>query len=163
MYKKTILTMALAISLLITHTVSAQEPGVAVDENTSFESKDIEENENVATATVYSQESYSEAFEVLELVNEERQKEGVAPLIMDRSLLEAAMLRGSEIGIYFSHTRPINEACFTACDKMYGENIAAGQGSAASVMNSWMNSEGHRSNILDEDYQSIGIGAVLIN
>ena len=163
MYKKTILTMALAISLLITHTVYAQEPGVAVDENTSFESKDIEENENVATATVYSQESYSEAFEVLELVNEERQKEGLAPLTMDRNLLEAAMLRGSEIGIYFSHTRPINEVCFTACDKMYGENIAAGQGSAASVMNSWMNSEGHRSNILDEDYQSIGIGAVLIN
>ncbi|MGN0249982.1 MAG: S-layer homology domain-containing protein [Oliverpabstia sp.] len=136
--------MTLIIGLLMTHTVYAQEPGVA-------------------TATVYSQESYSEAFEVLELVNEERKKEGLESLTMDRDLLEAAMLRGSELGLYFGHTRPINEVCFTACDKMYGENIAAGQGSAASVMNSWMNSEGHRSNILDEDYQSIGIGAVVID
>ncbi|MCI5649915.1 MAG: leucine-rich repeat protein [Fusicatenibacter sp.] len=117
----------------------------------------------VGIATVSAQELYSEAFEVLEMVNEERRAEGLQMLSMDRELLETAMLRSSELGIYFAHVRPINQICFTACDKMYGENIAAGQTSASRVMNSWMYSEGHRANILDEDYHSIGIGAAEID
>lgn len=65
----------------------------------------------------------------------------------------------------FSHTRPNGESCFTVLDEVgignyqsAGENIAAGQNSPAAVMNSWMNSEGHRNNILSASYKHIGVG-----
>lgn len=82
---------------------------------------------------------------------------------MDKSLLETAMMRGFENVLYYSHTRPCGKDCYTANSKMYGENIAAGTTTASAVMNMWMNSEGHKANILGEDYQSIGIGCVCYN
>ncbi|MCD8346715.1 MAG: leucine-rich repeat protein [Lachnospiraceae bacterium] len=101
---------------------------------------------------------YDDAYAVLELVNQERAAEGLSALTMDAELLEAAMLRAAEININFSHTRPSGLSCVTVSSKALGENIAVGYASASSVMNGWMNSEGHRANILTSDYQSIGIG-----
>ena len=117
------------------------------------------------TATLYvdSQLKYSEAFDVLKKVNAERKKVGASELKMDTELLAVAMLRAEETAIYFSHTRPNGEICFTASDKIWGENIAAGQTNATAVMNSWMNSPGHKENILTASYQSIGIGCTVIN
>ncbi len=102
--------------------------------------------------------NYTKAYAVLELVNEEREAEGLSDLTMDKDLLAAAMQRAAEISVYFSHTRPSNLDCFTASSKIYGENIAAGQTTAAAVMESWMNSSGHRANILGSSYTTIGIG-----
>lgn len=113
--------------------------------------------------TVTGQRSYSDAWEVLALVNQERAAEGLPALTMDKDLLDAAMQRACEIAIYFDHQRPNGEMCFSATEKMYGENIAVGQTSPAFVMDSWMNSKGHRENILRQYFSSIGIGAVTVN
>ena len=103
--------------------------------------------------------NYDYAKEVVRLMNIERKKEGLSPLIMDAELLEGAMQRGAEISFYFSHTRPNETSCFTISDKAKGENIAAWQRSPADVMDSWMNSDGHRANILTPEYKIVGVGA----
>lgn len=107
------------------------------------------------------------AWEVLDIVNNERAANGLQPLTMDKGLMDAAQIRANEIVSVFSHTRPDGTSCFTVLSSDYhygssGENIAAGQMSASDVMNSWMNSPGHRANILNGDYQSIGIACVYI-
>lgn len=112
---------------------------------------------------VTAKEMYKKAFEVLDLVNKERAKQGLSALVMDKSLLETAMMRGFETALYWDHTRPNGASCFTANSSMMGENIAAYAGDAKSVMNLWMNSDGHRANILGSGYKSIGIGCVSVN
>ena len=111
-------------------------------------------------------QDYGEAYQVLELVNQERTKKGLEPLTMDAQLLEKSMLRAAELSLLFSHTRP-NGAAFADLDlfsSMYlGENAAAGQENAEQVMQSWMGSPGHRGNILTDYYRSIGIGCFMIN
>lgn len=102
--------------------------------------------------------NYQEAFDVLNLVNKERAKEGLKPLVMNASLLDTAMRRAVDNIVLFSHTRPDGSSCFTSNNLMSGENIAIGQHNAAEAMNSWMNSEGHRKNILTENYTTIGVG-----
>ncbi|MDO4555981.1 MAG: leucine-rich repeat protein [Lachnospiraceae bacterium] len=114
----------------------------------------------VMNLAVTAEESYTKAYEVLDLVNKERAAAGRAALVMDKDLLETAMLRAAECSLTFTHNRPTGDSCFSACEKMFGENIAYGAGSASGVMNMWMNSSGHRSNILGSSYVSIGIGCV---
>lgn len=114
---------------------------------------------NIVNIGITGLEDYDKAYEVLELVNQERAKEGLSSLVMDKSLLEAAMQRAAELSFYFSHTRPDGQTCFTAfTGGSQAENIAWNQASASAVMNSWMNSEGHRNNIMGNRYTSIGIG-----
>lgn len=107
---------------------------------------------------VHGSENYEYAFKVLDAVNSERKAEGLPALVMDQSLLTTAMRRAMEISACFSHTRPDGACCFSANDKVVGENVAAGQRRPDSVMDSWMNSKGHRANILMENYTTIGIG-----
>ncbi len=117
-------------------------------------------NETI-TVTVPGKYDYEAAFGVLEIVNEERAAVGKAPLKMDKDLMEAAMLRSSEIALDFSHTRPDGTSCFSAVDKsigMIGENIAAGSSTPEGIMKIWMNSTGHRENILRDGFSTIGIG-----
>lgn len=103
------------------------------------------------------------AGQVLSLVNSERAKYGLEALTYDSHLSRAANIRAVEIKSLFSHTRPNGQSCFTALDEVgysyrkAGENIAYGQRTAEEVMTAWMNSEGHRANILG-DYDYIGIG-----
>ncbi len=106
---------------------------------------------------------YDYAFQVLDLVNQERSSAGVEPLVMDQELLDAAMLRACEISVATSHDRPDGTSCFSASSKMYGENIAAGQFDPAEAMNSWMNSAGHRGNILSSSFTTIGVGCFYSN
>ena len=102
--------------------------------------------------------NYDYADQVLKKVNAQRKKEGLESLVMDEELQQAAMLRAAECAVSFSHVRPNGTICSSASQKVWGENIAAGQTSPQQVMTSWMNSSGHRSNILNASYQSIGIG-----
>ncbi len=103
------------------------------------------------------------AQQVLSIVNAERVKYGLSALTYDSTLAKAADIRAKEIRTLFSHTRPDGRSCFTVLDEVgysyrsAGENIAYGQRSASEVMNAWMNSEGHRANILG-NYDYIGIG-----
>ena len=112
---------------------------------------------------VKTDNNYDYAYEVLNLVNQERSKAGLQALTMDKDLLDAAMLRAAEISVLFSHERPTGQDCYTACSKMTGENIAMGQMNPTYVMNSWMNSSGHKANILGSNFKSIGIGCAYIN
>ena len=115
------------------------------------------------TVTVRGQSLYSEAFEVLALVNRRRAENNLSALTMDKQLLDAAMTRAAECAVYYSHTRPTGLSCFSIIGTMHAENIAAGQYDASSVMTDWMNSTGHRTNILASCHESIGIGCFRYN
>lgn len=104
------------------------------------------------------------ANEVVKLVNEERAKNGLSALSVDVNVQKAAQVRAEEQKRLFSHTRPNGTSCFTALKENgvsyrgAGENIAMGQRSPEQVMNGWMNSKGHRANILSNKFTSIGVG-----
>jgi uncharacterized protein YkwD len=101
--------------------------------------------------------------DVFKLTNQERVNAGLQALTYNNVLENGAMIRAEEIIQSFSHTRPDGSKFFTVFDDTYafqsmGENLAAGFTSASSVVDGWMNSEGHRANILKEGYTQIGIG-----
>jgi len=97
--------------------------------------------------------------QVMELVNEQRAANGVAKLAWDDSLANAAGQRAKELTQLFSHTRPDGSRALDMISFSYrGENIAAGYPNPESVMNGWMNSPGHRSNILYTHFSKIGVG-----
>lgn len=102
--------------------------------------------------------------EVLRLVNVERAKEGLSALTLNKTACEAANVRSKEIVNTFSHTRPNGSSCFTALNeagvkyKTAGENIASGYNTPADVVKGWMNSQGHRENIMNGKFTEIGIG-----
>ncbi|NLL38046.1 MAG: hypothetical protein GX254_00460 [Clostridiales bacterium] len=101
---------------------------------------------------------------VVELVNAERAKEGLAELLELETLTAAADLRAYESAQSFSHTRPNGQRCFTVFSeysmkyKAAGENLAYGFKTPEAMIEAWMNSESHRANILDPDFTYIGIG-----
>ncbi len=102
--------------------------------------------------------------EVIRLVNAERAKYGLSALQKDEGAAAAAHIRAKEIVQSFSHTRPDGSSCFTAAKeagvtyKTAGENIASGYSDPQQVVNGWMNSEGHRKNILSASFTKIGTG-----
>ena len=101
---------------------------------------------------------------VLSIVNSERLAAGLEPLSMIAPMQDAVHIRSSEIGSTFSHTRPNGSSfysVFTDLGMKYafvGENIAYGQRTPEDVMKVWMNSSGHRANILQKNAFHIGIG-----
>ncbi len=101
--------------------------------------------------------------EILRLVNLERAEHNLAPLILDDNLSAAAAIRAKEATELFSHTRPDGSSTFTVLAEFgityrrAGENIAIGQLTPAQVVQAWMDSEGHRNNILG-DFELMGIG-----
>ncbi|MCM3610425.1 S-layer homology domain-containing protein [Planococcus sp. MERTA32b] len=104
--------------------------------------------------------------EVLNLVNKERAKVGAPALKAHKALQEAAILKSKDMADknYFSHQSPTYGSPFDLIKSRgisytaAGENIAAGQRSAEAVMSSWMDSPGHKANILNEDYTHLGVG-----
>jgi len=103
------------------------------------------------------------AQQILDLVNGERAAEGLRPLAMDSTLMDAATIRAVESITYFSHTRPDGSSCITVSPNLAGENIAVGFGDPALVVEGWMNSTGHRANILNSSYGCVGIACVYYN
>lgn len=107
-------------------------------------------------------ENYSDfAEQVLTLVNYERSQRGISPLRLSRELMNAAAIRADEITRVFSHTRPNGQPCSSLIrDGAYtvGENIATGAQTPEAVVEQWMNSPGHRANILNGDYEELGVG-----
>lgn len=118
-----------------------------------------------AVQTPYYDQPDMEA-EVLRLMNEQRVANGLNPLVMNDKLSIAADIRAREIVELFSHTRPNGTSCFTVAAevgytyRMAAENIASGYNTAAWVMEGWMNSTGHRNNILNGSLTEVGIGCV---
>ncbi len=117
-----------------------------------------------ATTTVTGTFRCSYQKQVLTLVNQQRAKYGRPALTMTKALTDVAMVRAGEASYYFSHTRPNDQDCYTLIPGNYrAENIANGQTAPAEVMNDWMNSPGHRSNILYAKWSYIGIGCFVRN
>lgn len=112
----------------------------------------------VDTIKVKGVRYYKEAYQVLKTVNKERKKAGLSALKMDKELLEAAMVRAAEINVDYNHDRPMGLGCGSISDKMNSENIAVGYYTPAAVMSGWMDSDGHRANILRSTARSIGVG-----
>jgi uncharacterized protein YkwD/uncharacterized membrane protein len=107
--------------------------------------------------------------EVIRLVNIERNNAGLPSLTKNTTLCQAAQKRAGELPTLFSHTRPDGTDCFTVLDEYQitaytsGENIACGQRTPQEVVEEWMNSPGHRQNILNPDFNQIGVGCVQAN
>lgn len=95
------------------------------------------------------------ANEVLRLINEERTRAGLDELVEDSYLSEVARERSKEIVDNFGHTRPDGT---TVGDLMLGENISFGRKTPQIAVDAWMNSAGHKANILNEKYVSFGAG-----
>ena len=114
--------------------------------------------QRVVTMNISGSYYYDKAMEMIELTNEEREKEGLTPFEIDASLTHSAMLRAAEISVYFDHIRPDGASCFSANSKIDGENIGAGSLNASMIIEKWMGSWGHRRQIMSEDNVSIGIG-----
>ncbi len=104
--------------------------------------------------------------EVIRLVNIERSKKGLQTLKADWEISRVARYKSQDMinKKYFSHTSPTYGSPFKMLETFgirfssAGENIAYGQQTPAAVMNSWMNSSGHRANILSPSYTHIGVG-----
>ena len=104
------------------------------------------------------------AAEVLRLTNAERSSHGLSALSSTSALSGAAFTRARELVRHYSHNRPDGRDCWSAFDEHgvhYGraaENIAMGYDSPASVVAGWMDSPGHRANILDSRLGHMGVG-----
>ncbi len=106
--------------------------------------------------------------EVIRLVNEIRRENGLSELQYDWELCRVARIKSQDMKDwgYFSHTSPTYGSPFQMMKsfgikyRSAGENIARGQSSPQAVVNAWMNSSGHRANILNSSYTHIGVGYV---
>ncbi|WP_188455182.1 CAP domain-containing protein [Virgibacillus oceani] len=106
--------------------------------------------------------------QVVELTNQEREKQGLEPLQIDEELSKVAREKSRDMQAngYFAHNSPTYGSPFDMMKQFgidyrtAGENIAKGQRSPEEVVNAWMNSEGHRANILNPEFTHIGVGYV---
>ena len=104
----------------------------------------------------------------MELVNVERQKNGLKELKIDPELAKVARLKSADMrdNNYFSHQSPTYGSPFEMMKQFgisyrtAGENIAAGQRTPEAVVRGWMNSSGHSANILNPNFTHIGVGYV---
>lgn len=117
-------------------------------------------------AAVYARIQAERATEVVALVNKERVKAGLKPLVVHTNLTKMAKTKAIDMykNKYFSHSSPSYGSPFDMMDafnityKYAGENIAMGQKSAKEVVEDWMNSPGHKANIMNSHYNLIGVG-----
>jgi uncharacterized protein YkwD len=123
-----------------------------------------EERQRTSAPVTVSAEAAAEA-EVLRLVNEERAKVGCSPVAANSGLTQLAEAFSQDMAArnFFDHTdpdgrTPWDRAAKAGVTDLGGENIARGQADAAAVMEAWMNSPGHRANILNCDFKTLGVG-----
>ena len=121
--------------------------------------------ESYGPENLYGYAAAAEA-EVLKLVNDERAKVGCSPVAANSSLSDLAQTFSEDMASrdFFDHTDPSglspwDRAAKAGITSLGGENIARGQADAAAVMEAWMNSPGHKANILNCDFKTLGVGA----
>ncbi len=153
-------------------TTTAKQPTQAVQQPVQQPAqqpvqKPVEQPKTAPTTPASSQVSAFEQ-QVLDLTNQERAKYGVPALKLDVELSKVAREKSRDMQAkgYFDHNSPTYGSPFDMMKKFgisyrtAGENIAMGQQSPQEVVTAWMNSEGHRKNILNANYTHIGIGHV---
>jgi len=127
------------------------------------------ENGVSASQTIAVYDLTALADEVHRLTNIERANLGLSQLGRSAPLTQTALVRAREIITLFSHTRPDGRDCFTAFDEnnvqyqLAGENLAAGQRTPSEAVQSWMDSPGHRENIVNTDFGHLGVGVTMDN
>ena len=95
---------------------------------------------------------------IFELTNNERINAGVSPLIYSKELENCAYIRSREIVSCWSHTRPNGQPWYTVTPEiMFGENLAKGYSTPEETVMAWMNSPGHKANILNPNFTYIGV------
>lgn len=141
-----------------------QEPGISEQPDIQEPNTPTQPDNQNPDVELEEESIHFYAKQILNLVNEERAKEGLSELKLDVRATAAANVRAKEIKQQFSHTRPNGESFSSALIEQgvsfrrSGENIAWGQKTPKQVMNAWMNSEGHRANIMSKNFENIGIG-----
>ena len=120
----------------------------------------IDDNAIALAAGAATTATAAEAQATLALVNVQRAAAGLAELVWNEGLEQAAQVRAQECERAFSHTRPDGTDWWTVNSAlMYGENLAMNYNDSNSVVNAWMASPGHKANILNGGYASIGVAA----
>jgi uncharacterized YkwD family protein len=120
---------------------------------------------SATTSNPTSSSAQQYAVTVGQLVNQQRAKAGLKPLVLNSKLSTLAMQKAADMyqNHYFSHTSPTYGSPFDMMQRdgitftYAGENIAEGQNTPQQVMNDWMSSSGHRANILNAHYDTIGV------
>ncbi|MCC0684776.1 CAP domain-containing protein [Clostridioides sp. ZZV14-6345] len=138
------------------------KPELKPDNNKPESNKPDDNNNSGSTNENFS--AYQK--EVVDLVNIERSKAGLNPLTLDSSISNVATKKSQDMidNNYFSHNSPTYGSPFDMLKKFgisyktAGENIAMGQKTPKEVVNAWMNSEGHRKNIMNPNFSKIGVG-----
>ena len=138
-------------------------PQVTPDETDKTEIEQPAENNTQTGTTVLAMER-----EIVDLVNEIRSANGLQTLTLNEELCNVARIKSQDMHDkgYFSHTSPTYGSPFDMMKQFgityrtAGENIAMGYPTAEAVVDGWMNSEGHRANILNASFTEIGVGYV---
>ncbi|KAB7707203.1 hypothetical protein F9802_09355 [Bacillus aerolatus] len=144
------------LAVFINNALNDKQPNDQVEEVTA-----LKQTKEPAADTHFEMEK-----QILNLVNQERAKTGAAPLKFAADVEKVAQLKSEDMmkNNYFDHNSPTYGSPFKMMDQFgvaytfAGENIAAGYSTAEAVMKGWMNSPGHRANILNPNYTEIGIG-----
>lgn len=126
--------------------------------------KEVTPKEETTPSTSVTPSSIEKA--VIDLTNAEREKAGLAPYKVDHKLVASARAKSNDMATnnYFDHNSPTYGSAGTQLGQFgvsfrgWGENIAKGQQSAEQVVTEWMNSPGHKKNILHADMTHIGVG-----
>ncbi len=147
------------------------QPAPAKQPAQTVEAKPVEQKPTTTTQpnTTQTTSALSEYEQkVVDLTNQERAKNGLPALKVDTTISKMAHEKSRDMSAngYFSHTSPTYGSPFDMMKKYgityryAGENIAMGQRTPEEVVKAWMNSEGHRKNILSANYNYIGVGYV---
>jgi uncharacterized YkwD family protein len=144
-------------------TASSVQTPQTTEEDTAASSPEVTETSNSGNSDISSFEQ-----QVVTLVNQQRTALGLAPLTLSSELSNVARTKSQDMSDnnYFSHTSPTYGSPFdmlTSFGISYssaGENIAMGYQTPEAVVSAWMNSPGHRANILNASYTQIGVGYV---
>ncbi|MBK0009386.1 MULTISPECIES: CAP domain-containing protein [Priestia] len=139
----------------------AKAPEQTQQNTKAQQSENTDKTEQTKDASQFEQK-------VVDLVNQEREKQGLKPLTLNKKLSDVARTKSKDMMDkgYFDHNSPTYGSPFDMMKQFgieyttAGENIAKGQQSPEDVMNAWMNSDGHRKNILNPDFTEIGVGYV---
>jgi len=129
----------------------------------------VKEQNNSSNTVTVSSSNLSYEKKVVELVNIERQKAGLQALTLDSEISNVARTKAKDMAVnnYFAHQSPTYGSAGDMLTKFgirwsaWGENLASGQKNSESVVAAWMNSEGHRANIMSPDFSRIGVGYVI--
>lgn len=142
-----------------------------ISANTQFSNPNLIYPGDTVYIPLPDQQLLSTQEEILKLVNAERAKQNLKPLTLDWQVSRVAQYKSDDMADknYFSHTSPTYGSPFDMLKsfnvkyRSAGENIAKGQKTPTAVMTAWMNSEGHRANIMNANFTHLGVGYTVKN